>query len=87
MPSPGFSGGKARRGNGHQERMKLGLIACSSGIGKEPLEPKLASIVEPEGSSCAGEPMQTGFVRFGGISLRFDVLVSLARKMIPTGML
>ena len=88
MPSPGFSGGYARSGKGHQERIKLGLIDFSRGMGKVVLAlPKEASVVETEGSRREGEAMQMGLVRLGGMVLRLALRVSLARKMMPTGRL
>ena len=87
MPSPGFSGGRASSGNGHQEPTKLGLIDRSRGMGNDALEPKVASLSESDDSRSEGEPMQTGFVRLGGMSLRLELRVSLARKIMATGIL
>ena len=63
------------------------MTAVSRGIGKDPLVPECASLVELEPSRKDEVPMQIGFIRFGGICASLGLLDSGYREMMATGRL
>ena len=58
------------KSHGHQDATSDALTDSSRGMGYDELVPELASDVSPSAVSKEAVPIQMGFVRFGGISVR-----------------